>query len=141
MRVMRPVSLAILTVVMTGLPAAAALTGSLTLGLARPEEAKGVVTADMSQVKAGIDKRDADGLDPRFRDVAANPANKFVTFEARGVEIAGPLEPGKDVPVGMRGAFTAGQKPINHGMQVPRLLIFRVSNEIQIETDLTFARQ
>jgi hypothetical protein len=29
----------------------------------------------------------------------------------------------------------------DHGMQVPQLLIFKVSNEIQLETDLTFARQ
>jgi len=29
----------------------------------------------------------------------------------------------------------------NHGMQVPQLLIFKLSNEIQLETDLTFVRQ
>jgi polyisoprenoid-binding protein YceI len=29
----------------------------------------------------------------------------------------------------------------DHGMQVPQLLIFKVSNDIQLETDLTFARQ
>ena len=29
----------------------------------------------------------------------------------------------------------------NHGMQVPQVLFLKVSNEIQIETDLTFVRQ
>jgi len=29
----------------------------------------------------------------------------------------------------------------DHGMLVPQLLIFKVSNDIQLETDLTFARQ
>ena len=29
----------------------------------------------------------------------------------------------------------------DHGMQVPQLLIFKVANDIQLETDLTFARQ
>jgi len=29
----------------------------------------------------------------------------------------------------------------DHAMQVPQLLVFKVSNEIQLETDLTFARQ
>ncbi|MDP2627995.1 MAG: hypothetical protein Q8Q58_13980, partial [Candidatus Rokubacteria bacterium] len=29
----------------------------------------------------------------------------------------------------------------NHGMQVPQLLFLKVSNEIQMETDLTFVRQ
>lgn len=28
----------------------------------------------------------------------------------------------------------------DHGMQVPQLLIFKVNNEVQLETDLTFAR-
>jgi polyisoprenoid-binding protein YceI len=29
----------------------------------------------------------------------------------------------------------------NHNMSVPQLLVFKVSNEIQLETDLTFAKQ
>ena len=29
----------------------------------------------------------------------------------------------------------------DHGMQVPQLLVFKVANEIHLETDLTFARQ
>ena len=29
----------------------------------------------------------------------------------------------------------------NHGMSVPELLMFKLSNEIQLETDLTFAKQ
>ena len=29
----------------------------------------------------------------------------------------------------------------NHGMQIPELLLFKLSNDIQIETDLTFVRQ
>ncbi len=29
----------------------------------------------------------------------------------------------------------------DHGMQVPQLLFLKVSNEIQLETDLTFVRQ
>ncbi|MEK7701489.1 MAG: YceI family protein [candidate division NC10 bacterium] len=162
---------------------AAALTGTLTLDPAKPREAKGVVTVDMSKVKTGVDKRDSDMLDKTYLDVASNEANKFVTFEVRGVEIAGPLEPGKEVPAKVRGAFMVKQKPIevmgdgrvvwvkltpeqvegqkrfgftgdnikvrarfgtlftNHGMQVPQLLFLKVSNEIAIETDLTFVRQ
>jgi hypothetical protein len=29
----------------------------------------------------------------------------------------------------------------NHGMQIPQLLFLKLSNEIQLETDLTFVRQ
>ena len=162
---------------------AAAVTGGLVVDPARPREAKGTVTVDMSKVRTGIDKRDADMLDPRFLDAGAAETNKLVTFEITGVEIAGPLEPGKERPAKIRGTFTAKQKPIevvadgrvvwirltpeqvesqkrfgftsdqikvrarfgtlftNHGMQVPQLLFLKVSNEIEIETDLTFARQ
>jgi polyisoprenoid-binding protein YceI len=162
---------------------AAALAGSLTLDPAKPREAKGVVTVDMSKVRTGIDKRDADMLDPRFLDATANEANKFVTFEVRGVEIAGPLKSGTELSAKISGIFTVRQKAVNlvadarvtyvkltseqvdvqkrfgftpdnikirakfattftgHGMEVPQLLIFKLSNEIELETDLTFARQ
>ena len=160
-----------------------ALSGTLALDPAKPREAKGVITVDMSKVKTGIDKRDADMLEKTYLDVAANDANKIVTFEVKGIEIAGPLEPGKEAPAKVRGTLTVKQKPIevvadgraiwikltpeqaeaqkrfgftadnikvraqfgtlftNHNMQVPQLLFLKVSNEIQIETDLTFVRQ
>jgi polyisoprenoid-binding protein YceI len=160
-----------------------ALAGTLALDLAKPQEAKGAITVDMSKVKTGIDKRDADMLDKTYLDVASNDANKLITFEVKGVELAGPLEPGKEVPVKVRGTLTVKQKPIevvadgrvvwvkltpeqveaqkrfgftadnlkvrarfgtlftSHNMQVPQLLFLKVSNEIAIETDLTFVRQ
>lgn len=166
-----------------GNAAGGAVTGSLTLDPARPQEARGRVTVDMSKVKTGIDKRDADMLDKTYLDVASSEANKLATFEVKAIEIAGPLEPGKEVPAKVRGSFTIKQKPIevvadaravwikltpeqvegqkrfgftadnvkvrarfgtlftNHNMQVPQLLFLKVSNEIQIETDLTFVRQ
>jgi polyisoprenoid-binding protein YceI len=162
---------------------AAAVTGGLTVDPARPREAKGTMTVDMSKVRTDIDERDADMLDPRFLDAGADETNKLVTFELKGVEVAGPLEPGEEQPAKIRGTFTAKRKPIevvadgrvvwirltpeqvesqkrfgftpdqikvrarfgtlftNHGMQVPQLLFLKVSNEIEIETDLTFARQ
>lgn len=161
----------------------AALSGTLALDLARPHEARGAITVDMSKVKTGIDKRDADMLEKAYLDVASNDANKLVRFEVTGVELAGPLEPGKRVPAKVRGTLTIKQKPIevvadgrvvwvkltpeqveaqkrfgftadnikvrmqfgtlftNHNMQVPQLLLFKVSNEIQLEADLTFVRQ
>jgi hypothetical protein len=29
----------------------------------------------------------------------------------------------------------------DHGLQIPQILFYKVSNDIQLETDLTFARQ
>lgn len=162
---------------------AGGLSGTLTVDLAKPQSAAGSIRVDMSTVKTGIDKRDADMLDPRFLDVAASEANKFVTFEVKSVEIAGALEPDKAMPARVSGILTIKQKPVSvvaqalvtwvklgpehaeaqkrfgftpdnikvraklattftdHGMQVPQLLFLKVSNEIQLETDLTFARQ
>ena len=162
---------------------AGGLSGTLTVDPAKPQSAVGSVRVDMSTVKTGIDKRDADMLDPRFLDVAASEANKFVTFEVKSVEIAGALEPGKAMPARVSGILTIKQKPVSvvaqalvtwvklgpehaeaqkrfgftpdnikvraklattftdHGMQVPQLLFLKVSNEIQLETDLTFVRQ
>ncbi len=162
---------------------AGGLSGTLTVDLAKPQSAVGSVRVDMSTVKTGIDKRDADMLDPRFLNVAAGEANKFVTFEVKSVEIAGALEPDKAMPARVSGILTIKQKPVSvvaqalvtwvklgpehaeaqkrfgftpdnikvraklvttftdHGMQVPQLLFLKVSNEIQLETDLTFVRQ
>jgi len=166
-----------------GNTAAAGISGAMTVDPARPGQARGTVTVDMTKVKTGIDKRDADMLEKGYLDVAAADANRLVTFEVTGVEVQGVLEPGKEVPAKVHGTLSVKQKPItvvadarvtyitltpeqleaqkrfgfsadnvkvraklattfsNHGMRVPQLLFLKVSNDIQIETDLTFVRQ
>jgi len=165
-----------------GNTAAEGVAGTLTVDPARPQGASGTVKVDMNLVRTGIDKRDADMRGKNFLDTEVD-ANRWVTFEMKSVEIAGPLEPGKAIPAKVRGILTVKQKPVervadatvtwiklipeqvesqkrfgftadnikvrarfgttftDHGMQVPQLLIFKVSNDIQLETDLTFARQ
>ena len=165
-----------------GNTAAEGVAGTLTVDPARPQAASGTVKVDMNLVRTGVDKRDADMRGKNFLDTEVE-ANRWVTFEMTGVEIAGPLEPGKAIPAKVRGILTVKQKPVerladatvtwikltpeqvenqkrygftadnikvrarlattftDHGMQVPQVLIFKVSNDIQLETDLTFARQ
>jgi len=165
-----------------GNTAADGIAGTLTVDPERPQTATGSVKVDMNLVRTGIDKRDADMRAKNFLETEVE-ANRWVTYEIKSVEIAGPLEPGKAVPAKVRGILTVKQRPverladttvtwikltpaqlesqkrfgftadnikvrarfattfIDHGMQVPQLLIFKVSNEIQLETDLTFARQ
>jgi len=165
-----------------GNTAAEGVAGTLTVDPARPQAASGTVKVDMNLVRTGVDKRDADMRGKNFLDTEVE-ANRWVTFEMKSVEIAGPLEPGKAIPAKVRGILTVKQKPVerladatvtwikltpeqvenqkrfgftadnikvrarlattftDHGMQVPQLLIFKVSNEIQLETDLTFVRQ
>jgi polyisoprenoid-binding protein YceI len=158
------------------------IAGTLTVDPERPQTATGSIKVDMNLVRTGIDKRDADMRGKNFLDTEVD-ANRWVNYEIKSVEIAGPLEPGKAVPAKVRGILTVKQRPIervadttvtwikltpaqlesqkrfgftadnikvrarfattftDHAMQVPQLLIFKVSNEIQLETDLTFARQ
>src|SRR5438128_2379055 len=149
---------------------------------AEPQTATGSVKVDMNLVKTGIDKRDADMRSKNYLDTEVE-ANRWVTFEVKGVEIAGPLEPGKNVPAKVKGILTVKQKPVervadatvtwikltpedveaqkrfgftadnikvrarfattftDHGLKIPALLFYKVSNDIQLEADLTFARQ
>lgn len=165
-----------------GNTAAEGVAGTLTVDPARPQGASGSVKVDMNLVRTGIDKRDVDMRAKNFLDTEVE-ANRWVTFEMKSVEIAGPLEPGKTIPAKVRGVLTVKQKPVervadttvtwikltpaqvesqkrfgftadnikvrarlattftDHGMQVPQLLIFKVANEILMETDLTFVRQ
>jgi polyisoprenoid-binding protein YceI len=164
-----------------GHTADAGLVGELTVDPARPQGAKGTVKVDMNTVRTGIDKRDADMRGKNYLDTEVE-ANRWVTFEVKSVEIAGPLESGKPIPAKVTGTLTAKQKPVervaegtvtyiklspeqvegqkrfgftsdnvkvrvklattftDHGMQVPQLLILKLSNDIAIETDLTFIK-
>src|SRR5437016_1845408 len=165
-----------------GNTAAEGVQGTLTVDPAKPQDAKGTVRVDMNLVRTGIDKRDADMRSKNYLDTEVE-ANRWVTFEVKSVEIAGPLEPGKNVPAKVKGILTVKQKPVervadatvtwvkltpeeveaqkrfgfaadnikvrarfattftDHGLKIPAILFYKVSNDIQLETDLTFARQ
>ncbi|HSB70812.1 MAG TPA: YceI family protein [Candidatus Methylomirabilis sp.] len=159
-----------------------AISGTVTGDLAKPQAATGAIRVDLTSVKTGIDKRDADMRSKDYLDTE-NEANRFAVFDLKGVEIAGPLESGKEVPGKLKGTLTIKQKPVeitadarityiklspaqveeqkrfgftsdnlrvkanfktsftNHGIQIPQLLFLKLSNDIQLETDLTFVRQ
>jgi polyisoprenoid-binding protein YceI len=165
-----------------GNTAAEGVDGLLSLDPTRPQTASGSIKVDMNLVKTGIDKRDTDMRSKNYLDTQVE-ANRWVTFEVKSVEIAGPLEPGKTIPAKVKGILTVKQKPVervadatvtwikltpeqveaqkrfgfttdnikvrarfattftDHGLQIPQILFYKVSNDIQLETDLTFARQ
>lgn len=158
------------------------LEGTLTVDPAKPQFARGTLRVDMNQVRTGVDKRDADMRSKSFLHTEIE-ANRWVSFDIKSVEIAGPLEPGKTMRATVKGILTVRQKPVervadatvtyvklapeqveaqrrfgfatenlkvrakfsttftDHGMQVPELLFFKLSNEILLETDLTFVKQ
>jgi polyisoprenoid-binding protein YceI len=155
-----------------------AVTGSVVVDPVRPQDAKGTIRVDLNALKTGIDRRDAHMRSKDFLDSEATETNRWAVFEIKGIDVAGPLEPGKAVPAKARGTLTIRGKSIdtvadctinyvrltpeqveaqkrygltaenmrvtarfgtsftNHAMQVPQILIFKVSNEIQLETDL-----
>ena len=159
-----------------------AVTGNVTLDPTRPQDARGTVRVDLNAIKTGIDRRDAQMRSNTFLDSEANEANRWAVFEVKGIEIRGPLEPGKTLSAKVRGTLTIRGKPIdtvadstiyylrltpeqvesqkrfgltaesvrvtakfattftNHGMQVPQLLILKVSNDIQLEADLVLVQ-
>jgi polyisoprenoid-binding protein YceI len=94
-----------------GNTAAEGVNGTLTVDPGRPQQARGTVRVDMNLVRTGIDKRDADMRAKSYLDTEVE-ANRWVTFEVKGVEIAGPLEPGKAIPARVKGILTIKQKPV-----------------------------
>ena len=165
-----------------GTTAGTAVTGNLTVDPLKPAGGKGSIKVDLTTLNSGVAKRDQDMQEPRYLDTA-NEANKFAVFEIKKIDIAGPLEAGKEVPAKVTGFLTIKQKAVelvadarvtyvkltaeqleaqkrfgfsadnikvrakfgttftNHGITIPEMLFLKVSNEIELETDLTFARQ
>jgi polyisoprenoid-binding protein YceI len=165
-----------------GTTAGNAVTGTLTVDPAKPTMGKGSVKVDLTTLTSGVPARDADMQKPQYFDTA-NEANKFAVFEIKSIDVAGPLEPGKESSAKVKGILTIKQTPVelvadarvtyvkltpdqaegqkrfgfstdnlkvrakfstvftNHNMSIPQLLMFKVSNEIELETDLTFAKQ
>jgi polyisoprenoid-binding protein YceI len=165
-----------------GTTAGPAVSGTLTVDPLKPAGATGVIKVDLTTLNSGVAKRDADMQTPQYLDTA-NEANRFAVFEIKNIDIAGQLEPGKEVMAKVRGILTIKQKPVetvadarvtyirltpeqveaqkrfgftsdnikarvrfgttfnNHGITIPQLMFLKLSNEIQIETDLTFVKQ
>jgi polyisoprenoid-binding protein YceI len=165
-----------------GNTAGAAVTGNLTVDPAQPAGGTGTIKVDLTTLNSGVAQRDQDMQNPQYLDTA-NEAHKFAVFEIKGIEIAGPLEPGKETPAKVKGILTIKQKPVdvvadarvtyikltpdqveaqkrfgftsdnikvrskfgtlfsNHGITIPQLMFLKVSNEIQLESDLTFVKQ
>jgi polyisoprenoid-binding protein YceI len=95
-----------------GNTAADGVQGSVTMDPARPQDAKGTVRVDLTTVKTGIEKRDADMRSKNYLDTEVE-ANRWAVFDVKGVDITGPLQPGKETPAKVRGTLTIKQKPVD----------------------------
>src|SRR5437773_3088072 len=87
------------------------VTGTLTVDPLTPQSAQGTIKVDLTTLNSGVSKRDDDMRGDKYLDTA-NPANRYAVFEVKNVEIAGPLEPGKEVPAKVSGTLTIKGKPV-----------------------------
>ena len=120
-----------------GNTAAEGVAGTLIVDPSRPQEAKGTVKIDMNTVKTGIEKRDADMRGKPYLETE-NEANRWVTFEIKNVEIAGPLEPGKTVPAKVRGILTVKQKPVERVVDATVTYIKLTPDQIEAQKRFGF---
>ena len=94
-----------------GTSALEGIQGTLVVDPVKPQDAKGSVKVDMNRVSTGVEKRDADMRGKSYLETDVD-ANRWVTFEVQKVEIAGPLQPGKDTPAKVHGVLTIKQKAV-----------------------------
>ena len=95
-----------------GTTAGPGMRGSVTLDLARPDRVTGTISIDLTAVRTGLDRRDEAMRGEDFLNTARE-VNRFAVFDIKAVEIAGPLEPGKEIPAKVRGTFTVKGKPVD----------------------------
>jgi len=159
-----------------------AVSGIVMGDLAKPQAATGVIRVDLATLRTGHAMRDADMLGKDYLDTKKE-TNRYAVFELKGVEMAGPLQPGNGVPAKLRGTLTIKGVPVNlaadahvsylkltpeqletqrnfgftsdtvrvsakfntsftnHRMQIPQVMFSRLSNDIQLDVDLTLVRK
>lgn len=120
-----------------GTATAEGLDGALTVDPARPQAATGMVRVDMNRVRTGIDQRDADMRNPSYLDTGVE-ANRWVTFEVTGVEIAGPLQPSVPVPVRVRGILTVKQRPVERVAEATVTYVKLAPEQLEIQKRFGF---
>ena len=88
-----------------------AITGTVTGDLSKPQMATGSIRVDLTTVKTGIDKRDADMRSKDYLDTDIE-ANRYAVFELKSMEIGGPLERSKEMPAKLKGILTIKGRPV-----------------------------
>lgn len=91
----------------------------------------GTIKVDLTTIRTGIDKRDADMRGKDFLDTE-NEVNRYAVFEIKGAEIGGAVVPGKEIPAKVRGTLTIKGKPFDLWAEA-RLIYVELTPE-QLET-------
>ena len=113
-----------------GTSALEGIQGTLTVDPVKPHEAKGGVQVDMTRVTTGIEKRDADMRGKNYLDLEA-PGNRWVSFDVKKVEIAGPLVPGKETAAKVHGVLTIKQKSVDRVADVSVMYVTLTPEQVE----------
>jgi polyisoprenoid-binding protein YceI len=93
-----------------GTVAGEGLTGTVTADPAKPQATTGQIKVDLEKLNTGIAKRDSDMRGKDFLNIEGGEANRYAIFDIKSVELAGPLEPGKETPAKVHGTLTVKGK-------------------------------
>src|SRR5437762_8916889 len=121
-----------------GTSALESIQGTLTLDPAKPQDAKGLVKVDINRVTTGVEKREADMRGKQYL-VTEVEGNRWVTFEIKNVEIAGPLSPGKEMPAKVHGVLTIKQKPVDTAADATVMYIKLTPEQVEQQRRFGFA--
>ena len=121
-----------------GTSALEGIQGTLALDPTKPQDAKGTVKVDMNRVSTGVEKRDADMRGKNYLDTEVE-GNRWVTFDVQKVEIAGPLQPGKETPARVYGVLTIKQKPANTVADATVMYITLAPEQVEQQKRFGFA--
>lgn len=95
-----------------GTTAGPALEGRLTLDPADPTTARGAIRVDLSTLRSGVEKRDADMRGKDYLDVEGGEQNRWAVFTLTGVRLPGPLPPGQEREGTAKGVLTIKGRPV-----------------------------
>ena len=87
------------------------ITGTVTGDPATLQNATGAIRVDLSALRTGIERRDAQMRSKEFLNTE-DEVDRYAIFELKRIELGAKIEPGKEVPGTISGTLTVKRRPI-----------------------------
>jgi polyisoprenoid-binding protein YceI len=101
-----------------GTTAGPAVEGRLMVDPADPTTTRGTIRVDLSALRSGVEKRDADMRGKDYLDVEGGEQNRYAVFTLTGVTLPGPLAPGQEREGTAKGTLTIKGRPVEAAAEV-----------------------
>jgi polyisoprenoid-binding protein YceI len=95
-----------------GTTAGPAVEGRLTVDPTDPTTTRGTIRVDLSTLRSGVEKRDADMRGKDYLDVEGGEQNRYAVFTLSGVSLSGPLPPGQEREGTAKGVLSIKGRPV-----------------------------